>query len=202
MYSPPPHDRFAARTPADLERVVDSYPLAWIVSATSEGSAATPLPLIPNTDGDGNILSLTGHFSVLNPQVPILRQQSAATLLFMGPQGYLSPEHVSQPRWAPTWNYAVVRFDVEVEFRPEENHDALVRLVRRMERGRTTPWTTTALGERYEELVRRIIAFRAHVRSAHGKFKLGQDERRATFEEIVRGLGDQELARWMQDFAA
>jgi transcriptional regulator len=202
MYSPSPHDRFAARTPADLERVVDSYPLAWIVSATSEGSVATPLPLIPNTDGDGNILSLTGHFSVSNPQVPVLRQQAAATLLFMGPQGYVSPEHVSQSRWAPTWNYAVVRFDVDVEFRPDENHSALERLVRRMESGRATPWTTFALGERYHELVRHIIAFRAHVRSVHGKFKLGQDERRATFEEIVSGLRNQELERWMQDFSA
>jgi hypothetical protein len=65
MYSPPPHDPFAARTPADLKRVVDSYPLAWIVSA-------------------------------------------------------------------PTWNYAVVQFDDDVELRPDENHAALDRLVRRM----------------------------------------------------------------------
>jgi transcriptional regulator len=201
MYSPPPHDQFAARTPADLQRVVDAYPLAWIVSAAGEGSVATPLPLIPNTDGDGNILSLTGHFSLANPQVPALRRQAAATVLFMGPQGYVSPELVSQSRWAPTWNYAVVRFDVEVEFRPDENHAALGRLVERMERGRPDPWTTAALGERYAELARRIIAFRAHVRSAHAKFKLGQDERRETFAEIVHGLGDRELARWMQDFA-
>jgi hypothetical protein len=124
----------------------------------------------------------------------------AARILFMGPQGYITPEWISQPQWAPTWNYATVQFDVDIEFRPEDNGDALQRLVRKMEAGRRAPWTVEQMGERYESMVGRIVAFRAHVRARTGRFKLGQDESRKSFSEIVAHMEDEALRSWMTEF--
>jgi transcriptional regulator len=56
------------------------------------------------------------------------------------------------------------------------------------------------MGERYAGMVRRIIAFRAHVRSVRGRFKLGQDETHQTLTEVVSALRDPALQRWMRDF--
>jgi transcriptional regulator len=192
------HQPFAARGDADLLRLVDAYPLAWVVSAG--GSCATPLPLLADTDDTGRIVSLTGHLSAANPQVAALRADGRATALFSGPQAYISPGLVSQARWAPTWNYAIATFEVSVELRSDEGSEALQRLVARMERNQTQPWTVETMGERYMQMIPRIIAFRAHVRSVRSMFKLGQDESRATFEEIVAGVGDPALACWMRDF--
>ena len=191
---------FEPRSAADLLRLVEEYPLAWVVSHGGAGFGATPLPLLAETDASGQINVLVGHFALSNPQVEQLRAAPRARVIFSGPHGYISPELVSRPGWAPTWNYTTAQFDVEIEFRPDENGAALERLVARMERDRPDPWTTSRMGERYATMVRKIIAFRAHVRRCSGRFKLGQDETPATLSEILSGLDDVALVRWMREF--
>ncbi len=191
---------YEPRSEADLVRLIEAYPLAWVVSMGSAAFAATPLPLLAETDASGHITSLFGHFARSNPQVEALRASPHAAILFSGPNGYVSPELVSQPRWAPTWNYAIAHFEVDVVFVPEENDQALAQLVTRMEAGRKQPWTVAQMGDRYAQLAQHIVAFRAHVRSARGRFKLGQDERPATLDELLQGLPDAALVSWMREF--
>jgi transcriptional regulator len=135
-----------------------------------------------------------------NPHVAQLRESPWAAVLFSGPEGYISPEAVSQPAWAPTWNYAIAQCEVYIEFLPEKNDEALERLVRKMEAGRREPWSIARMGERYAGMVKRIIAFRAHVRSVRGRFKLGQDETPQTLTEVLAALRDPALQRWMREF--
>jgi transcriptional regulator len=194
--------RFSPRDATDLTRLIAEYPLAWIVSAQVAEPRATPLPLLAETDVSGNVVALLGHFARANPHVALLRSEPRATILISGPHGYISPHGISQPAWGPTWNYAIAQFEVEIEFVPDENRAALEALVAKMEAGRRDPWTIAQMGARYDELVRRIIAFRAHVRRTRGRFKLGQDESAGTFAEIVHELGDTALSRWMRDFTA
>jgi transcriptional regulator len=149
---------------------------------------------------DGKIASLLGHFALSNPHVAMLRSAAQATILFMGPQGYISPELVSKPGWAPTWNYAAAQFDVEIELLPEENATALEKLVYRMERDRQVPWTIAEMGARYDLMVKQIVAFRAHVRRVRGRFKLGQDETPQTRTEVLKKLDNADLVRWMAHF--
>ena len=193
-------DKFAARSEADLLRLIAEHPLAWVVSQVQEGYGATPLPLLAETDAAGRIVALFGHFALSNPHVAMLRAAPRATILFSGPNGYISPEPISQPAWAPTWNYAVAQFDVDVELVPAENDAALRQLVTFMEADRRVPWTVEKMGERYARMLPHVVAFRAHVRTVRGRFKLGQDESRKSFAEIVGALEDPQLRRWMQDF--
>lgn len=191
---------FEARDASDVVRLIDEYPLAWIVSAAATGFSATPLPLLAETEPSGALVSLLGHFALSNPHVAQLRESPWATILFSGPQGYISPEPVSQPHWAPTWNYAVAQLEVYIEFLPEQNDEALRLLVRKMEAGRREPWTVERVGERYAGMAQRIVAFRAHVRSVRSRFKLGQDETPQTLQEVLSWLDDPALGRWMRDF--
>jgi transcriptional regulator len=191
---------FEPRTEADLLQLIEEYPLAWVVSVGSSGYGATPLPMLAEPRPDGKIASLLGHFALSNPHVAMLRSAPQATVLFMGPQGYISPELVSKPGWAPTWNYAVAQFDVQIELLPGENARALEKLVHWMERDRQVPWTIARMGDRYDLMVKQILAFRAHVRRARGRFKLGQDETPQTRTEVLKKLGNADLVRWMADF--
>ena len=59
-----------------------------------------------------------------------------------------------------------------------------------------TPGTLTE----YALLAPRVIAFRAHVRSRMGRFKLGQDESAQPLAELLAALDDPALVRWMRDF--
>lgn len=177
--------------------LIEAYPLAWLISDADEEFAATPLPLLPETNADGVLVVLFGHMALSNPQTATLRQSPRALILFQGPQGYMSPEPLSNRDWAPTWNYAIARFTVTVEFVPEENDRALQLLLDKMEAGRPRPWTIAELGERYHSLKQHIVAFRAHILKADLKFKLGQDERAQTLHELIGGAEDATLARWM-----
>lgn len=193
---------FEARNDADIVRLIEQYPLAWVVSRSDPGFAATPLPLLCETDDAGRVIALFGHFALSNPHVALLKEFPGATVLFSGPHGYISPELVSKPQWAPTWNYAIAQFDADIEFVPQENDRALASLVTAMEADRREPWTIEKMGARYASMVTRIVAFRAHVSRQRSRFKLGQDETNQSLTEIVEGLGRTPLAQWMRDFNA
>lgn len=188
-------DMFAPRDAGDIARLVAEYPLAWLVSREFH---ASPLPLIGETDDAGNIVALFGHCARRNPLVADFRADPNGLILFNGPAAYVSPGLISKPDWAPTWNYAVLRFTVEVEFVEAETRDAIERLVAMMEKGH---WSTDRLGERYDPMLGQIIAFRAHVRSTEASFKLGQDEAPQGFAEIVARHPDRMLAQWMEEQA-
>ena len=179
----------------DIVRLVEEFPLAWVVTAQFN---ATPLPLLAERGDDGAIVSLLGHCGRRNRIVADLRADPKALILFQGPSGYISPRLVSEPNWGPTWNYAAVRFRVEVDFVEQETKASVERLLDHMEGCEEQRWTPQLLEERYEDMIAQIIAFRAHVRDVQPTFKLGQDEPRSIFEEIVLGLEDRLLVDWME----
>jgi transcriptional regulator len=186
--------RFDPKSAADIRRLIADYPLAWVISRDFQ---ATPLPLVAQVDAHGAVECLIGHFARRNAQVAALQADPRALVLFQGPQGYISPRLVSRPAWAPTWNYAVTRFEVTIDFSLSETDDAVARLLRHVEGARQNPWKVEEMGARYNELRRHIIGFRAPVKSTYATFKLGQDEDDKTLSEIIAGLGDTPLSQWM-----
>jgi transcriptional regulator len=186
---------FAPAQATDVAALCRAHPLAQIVSQSPDGFVSTPLPLLAEENGAGRVVSLLGHFALSNPQVAALRASPRALLIFAGPHGYIEPGWVSAPRWAPTWNYAQVEFETEIAFVPEENDRAVRALVAASE----PTWTVDALGDRYQRMLRSIVAFRATVLFERARFKLGQDESDTSFAEIVTALGDSPLARLMRD---
>lgn len=188
---------FVPRDPSDVVALVESYPLCWVVSDDGGNRFATPLPLLAEQDSEGRLVSLFGHIAKSNPQQQALERSPRATILCMGPQGYVSPRIVSSPTWGPTWNYAVCRFETEVRFVPEETEAAVWRLAAALEGAGPGDWTPEQMGERYHQLKQRIVAFRARVLGMDARFKLGQDENDVVFNDIVEGLADRTLAGWM-----
>lgn len=205
-------DRFAPRSDADLLRLVQQQPLAWVVSgcAAEDTFRSTLLPVLVETDVDGRIERLVGHFARSNDQYKLLMQNPRAVMLVLGTNGYISPSWMQDKTQAPTWNYASVQFFVDVEFfdEPEAIEDHLRELVNTMEQqapraATAAAWKVDDMGARYGSLAQRVIGFRAKVRRVRAKFKLGQDERDDVFADIMTGLaqgGRAELHTWMRDF--
>ncbi|MGH8287239.1 MAG: FMN-binding negative transcriptional regulator, partial [Steroidobacteraceae bacterium] len=178
--------KFAPPSEVDVTRLVLENPLAWVVSFSEADFCATPLPLRPVLDARGNVERLLGHCARSNRLVEMLKRDPRALLLFIGPNGYISPSWMADRTQAPTWNYATVQYLVDIEFIDEDAElDAVMRdLVSAMEAGRLRAWSTDDMGARYRALARRIIAFKAHIRARRAKFKLGQDERDDVYADI------------------
>jgi transcriptional regulator len=193
-----PFERFAD---ADVIDLIADYPLAWLLPA-GDGSAALPslLPLLPDIDSEGHLVGLIGHMATRNSLVAALRTNPAALVLFTGPQSYIPPTLVSDPRWAPTWNYAQLRIEGEVTFDPKGGDAAIAALVDAMNRRHGGDWSAALMGERYRPMERAIIAFYVRITRIEGRYKLGQDEAVERLREIVDGLDDAAMTDWMRRF--
>lgn len=194
---PSPFEQYQGGDIADLIR---DFPLAWVAAPGAEAAPASLLPLIAERDAAGRVTALVGHMARRNPLHAALAANPRALILFQGPQGYISPTFVSDRTWAPTWNYAQIRVEADVEFQPDGGGAALSALVEAMEEGRPNRWHIADMGPRYGKMEPMIIAFRARVAGLHARFKLGQDERPEILREILSHLPDPVLAAWMRRF--
>lgn len=192
--------------PASGEELLDllnEYPLAWLTTGAADAFQATLLPLLPVVSPAGKLTGMCGHIPRGNPQFDALQRDARATVLLLGPHGYISPSWMKDRSQAPTWNYASAQCLVEIEFLEDAAALAahLEALVDTMESDRTGRWHIPEMGGRYEQLARRIVCFVAHIRTAREKYKLGQDERADVYADIVRGLsaeGRNDLLKWMR----
>lgn len=196
-------DAFTRFDDADIRDLVAEFPLAWIVARdpSSDPAAASLLPLLGEYDETGRLVRLLGHLGRRNPLYAQLTERPAATILFNGPHGYVSPAQAGLRDWGPTWNYAQLTVAADVVFEPADTDDALAALVEAMEGPKENgAWSSAELGDRYAGMAGAIVAFRAHVTAIAGRFKLGQDERRPVFDAILRNHPDVALVRWMRRF--
>lgn len=200
------NDKFSPRSPHDLPDLVRSQPLAWIVSGAAGNLQTTVLPVQLECDEAGQPLRLLGHFGRGNDHWRQLAAAPHATVLLLGPQGYISPSWFADRTQAPTWNFISARFDVDVEIRdtPQDADALLGGLVADMEAGRPAAWGIDDMGPRYDRLSQGVVGFHARIVQTASRFKLGQDERDDVFADILRGLqltGRDDLADWMRRFA-
>lgn len=182
--------------PADVRDLIANYPLAWVCARGT--TDASLLPLIGVYNDAGDLVELIGHFACTNPLGPALRADPRASILFTGPNGYVSPNHAGRRNWGPTWNYAQVRVQAEITVEPELTASAVDLLVEHVERGMPVPWSAKELGERYGHLMPHIVGFRARVTEMSAVFKLGQTEDVPTLRSILSTLQQGELTGWMR----
>ncbi len=185
---------------ADVRSLIEGYPLAWVCGGGAGALEASLLPLIGVFDDDGRLVELIGHLMRSNPLYHALSADPRATILFSGPDSYVSPQHAGRRDWAPTWNYAQVKLDADIVFDDALTEMSLKVLIDEMEAGRPDPWDVGELGERYRGMLTRIIGFRVDVTGLSGKFKLGQDESAETLHAILDALPDDAMGAWMRRF--
>ncbi|HWU95062.1 MAG TPA: FMN-binding negative transcriptional regulator [Sphingomonas sp.] len=190
--------RFAPRRPGDVAAMIREEVLGLVTTHDDQGFITTPLPLLAEVDEAGEVTALIGHFATANPHVARARATPRAQVSFFGPHGYISPSMVSKPDWGPTWNYRLAQFEVEIEFQPGNEDQAIRALAAAVEGTGDGDWTVERMGARYASLVEHVIAFRAQVIRSSARFKLGQDESATSFREIVSALGDTALSRAMR----
>ena len=150
--------------------VIKTYPLATIVSVKDNQPLITHLPLILNEG------KLVGHIDIYNPQTELLKDNNDVTILFYGPQCYISPS-IYNTAQLPTWNY--IRVHLKGKVKALENTQALKESLIAMTEFLEAPdhkYVLDANNPRLDANLKYIKLFEIEIDSWEGKFKLSQDK--------------------------
>lgn len=153
--------------------VIKSYPLATVISVEDNQPYITHLPLMYR-ESDGKLI---GHIDIYNPQTKLMQGNKELTIIFSGPQCYISPS-VYTTTQLPTWNYVKVHLKGTVK--AIENKDALVESLVKMTEFMEAPehkYVLEADNPRMEGAIDFIKMFEITIDSWEGKFKLSQDKK-------------------------
>lgn len=164
--------------------VIKTYPLATVISVSDNSPLITHLPLI----FDNN--KLIGHIDIYNPQVKLLKDNNEVTVLFSGPECYISPS-VYGTTQLPTWNYIKVHLKGTVE--AIESKEALKQSLISMTEFLEAPDHKYVLepdNPRLDRNLNYIEMFEITITQWEGKFKLSQDKKpsdtKFAREELIR----------------
>jgi transcriptional regulator len=176
-----------------LHRLMGDTKLCNLVTATSEGLIATPLPMfLVASEGDNGVLY--GHVARANPHWK-LPPIGDAMAVFMGPDAYITPAWYEAKRETgkvvPTWNYVAVHAYGPVEF--FDDADRLYEIVTRLtdihEASRATPWAVTDAPDDFvRSLLTAIVGVRLPITRLEGKRKLSQNRSATDRAQVADGL--------------
>lgn len=154
-----------------LIEVIKTYPLATVISVKKNTPLITHLPLIFDNG------KLIGHIDIYNPQADLLKNDNEVTLIFSGPQCYISPI-VYNTTQLPTWNY--IRVHLTGKVKAIESKSALKQSLINMTEFLEAPNHDYVLDPENPRLNRNldyIKMFEISVETWEGKFKLSQDKK-------------------------
>ena len=192
--------RYAAPSPEAVADLVRANPFALVVSGGDPPTATHTPVILPGATVEDAVL--LGHMARVNPQWRAFG--SEVLVVFSGPHGYVSPTAYGYAPAVPTWNYAAVHVTGRVELITDRAETLAVveETVRVMESRRSPAWDMTSSRARFESLIDGVVAFRVHVRTVRGNFKLSQDmpaDVRARVRTDLRAHRDEAIADLMAE---
>ncbi len=154
-----------------LISVIKTYPLGTIISVKNGEPLITHLPLIYK---EGYLI---GHLDKFNPQADLLKNNNTITVLFSGPQCYISPSIYSTNQ-LPTWNYIKVHLQGTVNeiINPIAIKQSMVDLTSYLEYPENK-YELKIDDPKMDRLIDYVIGFEIKITQWEGKFKLSQDKK-------------------------
>lgn len=181
MYPPPHHQSH------DIDKmisVIKHYPLGMLVTVKDKKPFITHVPFIYNETSK----KLVAHIDRSNPQIETLFDNAKVTVVFTGPDTYISPSIYTTPQ-LPTWNYIIVHATGNLKLinDSEAAKQTIVDMTEFLE-GEAQKFILKKDDPRMERLIDYIQAFEIEVTNWEGKFKLSQDKNAQDFEKAKEEL--------------
>lgn len=191
MYQPA---QFVETRPEVLHELVQSHPLAALVTLSAKGLDANHIPLVLRVGADGRT-SLVGHVARANPlwkdtdlSVPVLA-------IFQGPQHYISPgwyaTKAEHGKVVPTWNYAVVHAKGLLTVHDDGAwiRNQMQQITTQQEAPMARPWAVDDAPRDYtDKMIAAVVGIEIVVDEWVGKWKVSQNQPPANQTTVREGL--------------
>ncbi|HLV70280.1 MAG TPA: FMN-binding negative transcriptional regulator [Xanthomarina sp.] len=180
MSYPPKHHQNHNRQ--HLLEVIKTYPLATVISVQDNKPLITHLPLIYESG------KLIGHLDKYNPQANLLKNGYPVSLIFSGPQCYISPR-IYATEQLPTWNYIKVhiRGTANEITNPVTIKQSMVAMTDFLE-APEHKYVLDMDNDKMEQFIPYVVGFEIEILSWEGKFKLSQDKKPQDMEQAKAEL--------------
>jgi len=181
MYPPPHHQ---SNEIEKMISVIKHFPLGILVTAKDGKPFVTHIPFIYNETSK----KLVAHLDRNNPQLETLKDEAEVTVVFKGPDTYISPSIYTTPQ-LPTWNYIIVHVTGKLQLinEPEAIKQTMLDMTEFLE-GSEQKFILKKDDPRMERLINYIQAFEIEITNWEGKFKLSQDKNSQDFENAKEEL--------------
>ena len=193
MYNP---SHFKLDDPAAAHEWMAQFPLAAVVTVSSQGLSASHIPLLHDTTG-GGFGVLRGHMAKANPQWSDVAPGARALAIFTGPQHYITPNwypsNAEHGKVVPTWNYIAVHAQglMRVIHDPAWLKKNVGELTAAHEAGFPNPWTIDGVPGGYlESLLTAIVGIEITIETLEGKCKASQNRPEPDRQGVIAGLRD------------
>jgi transcriptional regulator len=150
--------------------VIKTYPLATVISVKDHTPVITHLPLIYEAG------KLIGHLDKNNPHAKLIKNGNPVTVIFSGPQCYISPS-IYTTNQLPTWNY--IKVHVTGTANEITNPDSIKQSMVAMTSFLEAPEHNYVLdldNEKMAQFINYVVGFEIDIQTWEGKFKLSQDK--------------------------
>lgn len=193
---------FEISSKEDLHEIIESAPLAQLVTYSENGLSATPVPVFLNKE-EGEYGTIYGHLARKNKQIkdtPI----GDAMLIFQGPNGYISPSWTQTKKdtgkMVPTWNYTAVHAFGPVEYFTDKKrlYEVVDLLTQRFE-PEFSDWEVSDAPKLYTELMlSAITGFRIPIVRFEASKKLSQNKSAADQNGLLSSMKSSDIRDIME----
>ena len=203
MYTP---SQFINRDLGAMQAMLRKHPFALLVTPHAGGMQLTHLPFHLDA-ARGPQGTLEAHLAKVNPHCAVISEGAPSTVVFRGPDGYISPRWYADPtKNVPTWNYVAIH--AHGKPKPVTEPARLLAMIGRLtdehEAYIERPWGMREAQAHAEHLAQHILGFEMEIETLEGKFKLSQNrsdaDRMGVLKELAknRDSGVQEMLGLMQ----
>jgi transcriptional regulator len=181
MYPPPHHQSDEI---GKMISVIKHFPLGMLLTARAGKPFVTHIPFIYNEKTQ----KLVAHLDRNNPQLATLTENTEATVVFKGPDTYISPSIYTTPQ-LPTWNYIIVHITGKLKLLDDAEtvKQTMLDMTEFLE-GEAQKFILQKDDSRMERFLNYIQAFEIEITNWEGKFKLSQDKIPQDFENAKKEL--------------
>jgi transcriptional regulator len=187
MYTPA---HFQVEDLKAMHAVLRRHPFALLVTPHADGLGLSHLPFHLDAARGPNG-TLVAHLARANPHCAALRAGMPSTVVFRGPDAYISPRWYTDPtKNVPTWNYVAVHAHgrPRIHEDPETVLRILCKLTDEHEAYIERPWSIREAQTHAERSLPHILAFDIPIDRIEGTFKLSQNHPAANRAGVMQGL--------------
>lgn len=191
MYNLPYHK---AKNEEAISDLIKRYPFAFMTGCNSENQPiATQVPVFLE-DQNGKKM-LRGHIMKNTDHHKAFLQNENVLVVFTGHHTYVSGTWYSNPHTPSTWNYMSVHAKGIIRFLGDgELVDVLRKTSLYFEANNKASATVfdNLPNEYTQKLIKAVVAFEIEVKEMDSVFKLSQDRDKASYENIISKLKEQD----------